>query len=79
MKHLLTAALIAAAVPANAGGPIIITEDMTETAPMPRKSFKDAVPFILLGLVVAGIVLGGNGGTVCNNDEPGPMPEPCGS
>ena len=52
--------------PVHAGGPVI-TEDEA-----PRgHSLKDAVPLLLLGFVVAGIVLGGNGGN-CNAPEPTP-------
>jgi len=71
MKHLLTAAVIAAALPANAGGPIL-TEDATEAAPLVRSHNNRLVP-ILLGIAVAAIILGGN--DVCNGD-PEPTPEP---
>lgn len=75
MKHLITAALIAAAVPANAGGPVIITEDMTETAPMPRHDRKiGGLIAVGIGILIIAAITGGK--NACNNDEPGPTPEP---
>ena len=68
--------ILALALPAYAGGPVI-TEDMTETAPIKRgHSFKDAVPFIILGLVVAGLIAGGSDN--CTQPEPTPEPVPPG-
>ena len=73
MKLLTTAILIALAIPANAGGPIII-EDATEAAPLVMWHNNRLVP-ILLGLAVAAIILGG-GSDACNGDpEPTPTPD----
>ena len=75
MKNLLTTAiLIALAIPAQAGGPVIV-EDATEAAPLVRSHNNRLVP-ILLGLAVAAIILGG-GSDACNGD-PEPTPEPVG-
>jgi hypothetical protein len=72
MKKLALILAITTAIPAHAGGPVLI-EDAAETAPVVRDN---ALPFILLGLAVAAVVLGG-GGSNCVQPEPEPTPEPC--
>lgn len=59
------------AAPAYAGGPVLVDP---ETAPVVRDR-DNALPLILLGIVVAGIVLGG-GSDNCN-DAPQPAPGGC--
>lgn len=59
------------AAPAYAGGPVLVDP---ETAPVVRDR-DSALPLILLGIVVAGIVLGG-GSDNCN-DAPPPAPGGC--
>jgi len=76
MKLLTPALILALALPAAAGGPVII-EDASEAAPLVRSHNNRLVP-ILLGLAVAAIILGG-GSDACNGDpEPEPTPEPGG-
>ena len=75
MKLLTPALILALALPAAAGGPVII-EDATEAAPLVRSHNNRLVP-ILLGLAVAAIILGG-GSDACNGDpEPEPTPGGC--
>jgi hypothetical protein len=68
MKLFTTTALILAlAMPATAGGPII-TEDMTETAP--RKDDHKIGGIILGVLAVAAIIALAGGSDACTTEEP---------
>lgn len=76
MKKLALILALTTAIPAHAGGPVII-EDATEAAPLVRSHNNRLVP-ILLGIAVAAIILGG-GSDACNGDPvPVPTPEPVG-
>lgn len=60
------------AAPAYAGGPVLVDPEVPVSTTRDRNA---ALPLILLGIVVAGIVLGG-GSDNCN-DEPQPAPGGC--
>ena len=69
MTRLALILAIALALPANAGGPVIV-EDAAEAAPLVRSHNNRLVP-ILFGLAVAAIILGGGSDSPCNApDEP---------
>ena len=72
MTRLALILSLALALPAHAGGPVII-EDPTEAAPLVRSHNNRLVP-ILFGLAVAAILLGGGSDSLCNGDEPTPEP-----
>jgi hypothetical protein len=72
MTRLALILALALALPATAGGPVII-EDPAEAAPLVRSHNNRLVP-ILFGLAVAAILLGGGSDSPCNGDEPtGPV------
>ena len=78
MKALLLTALILAATPAMAGGPVLIVEDTTtEAAPARDNSW--VLPVI--GLLVIGALIASGGGDDAAPADPGPgkdpAPEPC--
>ncbi len=76
MKHLILTASLAAilAAPAHAGGPVIAEEP--EPAPVVRDR-NNALPLILLGVVVAAMIAGG-GSSDCLSEEPTqPAPGGC--
>ena len=76
MTRLALILALALALPANAGGPVII-EDPAEAAPLVRSHNNRLVP-ILFGLAVAAILLGGGSDSPCNTpDEPTPEPGGC--
>jgi hypothetical protein len=69
MTRLALILALALALPATAGGPVII-EDPAEAAPLVRSHNNRLVP-ILFGLAVAAIILGGGSDSPCNTpDEP---------
>ena len=69
MTRLALILALALALPAIAGGPVII-EDAYEAAPLVRSHNNRLVP-ILFGLAVAAIILGGGSDSPCNTpDEP---------
>ena len=69
MTRLALILALALALPANAGGPVII-EDPAEAAPLVRSHNNRLVP-ILFGIAVAAILLGGGSDSPCNTpDEP---------
>lgn len=69
MKTLALILALALALPATAGGPVIV-EDAAEAAPLVRSHNNRLVP-ILFGLAVAAILLGGGSDSPCNTpDEP---------
>jgi len=69
MTRLALILALALALPANAGGPVII-EDPAEAAPLVRSHNNRLVP-ILFGIAVAAIILGGGSDSPCNTpDEP---------
>jgi hypothetical protein len=73
MRYILaisTALLLAA--PAHAGGPVIMTEDTTETA-APRNN---AVPFLIAGALILALISGQSHG--CNGPDETPEPAPGG-
>ena len=73
MTRLALILALALALPATAGGPVII-EDPAEAAPLVRSHNNRLVP-ILFGLAVAAILLGG-GSDPCNGgdgDDGGPV------
>lgn len=59
------------AAPAFAGGPVLVDPEVPVASPRDRDN---ALPLILLGIVVAGIVLGGSDNC---NDAPQPAPGGC--
>jgi len=70
MKLFTTTALILAlAMPATAGGPVI-TEDMTESAPMPRKDDRKIGGIILGVLAVAALIALAGGSDTCTTEDP---------
>lgn len=76
MTRLALILALALALPANAGGPVII-EDPAEAAPLVRSHNNRLVP-ILFGIAVAAILLGGGSDSPCNTpDEPTPEPGGC--
>ena len=75
MTRLALILALALALPATAGGPVII-EDPAEAAPLVRSHNNRLVP-ILFGLAVAAILLGGGSDSPCNGDEPTPEPGGC--
>ena len=76
MTRLALILAIALALPANAGGPVIV-EDAAEAAPLVRSHNNRLVP-ILFGLAVAAIILGGGSDSPCNApDEPTPEDGGC--
>ena len=76
MTRLALILTLALALPANAGGPVII-EDAYEAAPLVRSHNNRLVP-ILFGLAVAAILLGGGSDSPCNTpDEPTPEDGGC--
>ena len=75
MTRLALILALALALPANAGGPVII-EDPYEAAPLVRSHDNRLVP-ILFGIAVAAILLGGGSDSPCNGDEPTPEPGGC--
>lgn len=77
MRPLILAALLATtALPAQAGGPVMI-EDAAEEAPVVQKR-DNTLLWILAGATVAAIVLGG-GSDACQgpNDTPAPPVSDC--
>lgn len=70
MTRLALILSLALALPAHAGGPVII-EDAAEAAPLVRSHNNRLVP-ILFGIAVAAILLGGGGSDPCQWDEPTP-------
>ena len=69
MTRLALILALALALPAHAGGPVII-EDPAEAAPLVRSHNNRLVP-ILFGIAVAAIILGGGSDSPCNTpDEP---------
>lgn len=69
MTRLAMILALALALPATAGGPVIV-EDAAEAAPLVRSHNNRLVP-ILFGLAVAAILLGGGSDNPCNTqDEP---------
>ena len=73
MTRLALILALALALPATAGGPVIV-EDAAEAAPLVRSHNNRLVP-ILFGLAVAAILLGGGSDSPCNTpDEPTPEP-----
>jgi hypothetical protein len=69
MTRLALILALALALPAIAGGPVIV-EDAAEAAPLVRSHNNRLVP-ILFGLAVAAILLGGGSDSPCNTpDEP---------
>ncbi len=73
MTRLALILALALALPAHAGGPVIV-EDAAEAAPLVRSHNNRLVP-ILFGLAVAAILLGGGSDNPCNTpDEPTPEP-----
>ena len=70
MPRLALILSLALALPAHAGGPVIV-EDAAEAAPLVRSHNNRLVP-ILFGLAVAAILLGGGGSDPCQWDEPTP-------
>lgn len=75
MTRLALILSLALALPAHAGGPVII-EDPAEAAPLVRSHDNRLVP-ILFGIAVAAILLGGGSDSPCNGDEPTPEPGGC--
>ena len=75
MTRLALILALALALPANAGGPVIV-EDAAEVAPLVRSHNNRLVP-ILFGIAVAAIILGGGSDSPCNGDEPAPEPGGC--
>lgn len=76
MTRLALILALALALPATAGGPVII-EDAYEAAPLVRSHNNRLVP-ILFGLAVAAILLGGGSDSPCNTpDEPTPEDGGC--
>ena len=73
MTRLALILSLALALPANAGGPVIV-EDAAEAAPLVRSHNNRLVP-ILFGIAVAAILLGG-GSDNCHGGDPEPTPEP---
>jgi hypothetical protein len=74
MRYILaisTALLLAA--PAHAGGPVIMTEDATETA-APRNN---AVPFLIAGALILALIAGQSHGCNGPDDQPEPAPGGC--
>ena len=73
MTRLALILALALALPATAGGPVIV-EDAAEAAPLVRSHNNRLVP-ILFGIAVAAILLGGGSDSPCNTpDEPTPEP-----
>jgi hypothetical protein len=76
MKHMLTttALILALALPAAAGGPVI-TEDAYEAEPAPEHDRK--IGGIVIGLIaIAALIALSNGGDNCTVDEtPEPTPD----
>jgi hypothetical protein len=69
MTRLALILALALALPATAGGPVLI-EDAAEAAPLVRNHNNRLVP-ILFGIAVAAILLGGGSDSPCNiPDEP---------
>ena len=69
MTRLALILSLALALPAQAGGPVIV-EDAAEAAPLVRSHNNRLVP-ILFGIAVAAILLGGGSDSPCNTpDEP---------
>lgn len=75
MTRLALILSLALALPATAGGPVIV-EDAAEAAPLVRSHNNRLVP-ILFGLAVAAILLGGGSDSPCNGDEPPTEPGDC--
>ena len=75
MTRLALILAIALALPANAGGPVIV-EDAAEAAPLVRSHNNRLVP-ILFGLAVAAIILGGGSDSPCNTPEDPTEPGGC--
>ncbi len=72
MKLTTLAAILALATPSFAGGPVIV-EDMTETAPMQERN--NALPWIIGGIIILGLIASGGGDDA--PVTPGPDPKPC--
>ena len=72
---LILSLSLALALPAHAGGPVII-EDAAEAAPLVRSHNNRLVP-ILFGLAVAAILLGGGSDSPCNTPEDPTEPGGC--
>ena len=69
MTRLALILSLALALPAHAGGPVIV-EDAAEAAPLVRSHDNRLVP-ILFGIAVAAILLGGGSDSPCNiPDDP---------
>ena len=71
VKHILTAALILAAIPAQAGGPVL-TEDAYEAEPQHDRK----IGGLVVGLIIIGALLAASNGGPCHGDTPEPSPEP---
>ncbi len=72
MKHILTAALILAAIPAQAGGPVL-TEDAYEAEPQHDRKIGGLL-IVGAALMIAIALTSGKGN--CHGDTPEPSPEP---
>ncbi len=79
MKTLALILAMTAAIPAHAGGPVIIEEAYEAEAPQKMRP-GDKIALAVLGIVVLGLIAGGGkgGSDLCNGDEPVPTPEPGG-
>lgn len=77
MKTLALILAMTAAIPAHAGGPVIIEEAYEAEAPQKMRP-GDKIAIAVLGIVVLGLIAGGGkgGGDVCNGQDDVPTPEP---
>lgn len=70
MKKLALLIALTAAIPANAGGPVL--EDTTETVAPDRD--RNVVPFLIAGAVILALIASQSGNCVTEEVTPGPTP-----